>query len=95
MVSDDEVAAAVRDEGQVGVTDGLWTDAVGRPYLSAIEEDAVRVREGGQTSTLIEDERLCWRDSFSQGPDGAIYEGTHPRNLPIDSHTWAASWGKV
>ena len=76
QASADEVAAAARDEGQVGVTDGLWLDDQDRLYLSALEEDAVKVREGDRVSTLIEDERLRWPDTFSQGPDGAIYVTT-------------------
>ena len=34
------------------------------------------MREGDRVSTLIEDERLRWPDTFSQGPEGAIYVTT-------------------
>jgi len=71
----EQVAAEVLDEGQVGVTDGLWMDG-DRIYLSAVEEDAIKVREGAAVTTLIEDDRLRWPDTFSQGPDGTIYVTT-------------------
>lgn len=54
-------------------TDGLWIDARGRMYLSAIEQDAVKVRDGDHTTTLVQDRRLRWPDTFSEGPDGTIY----------------------
>lgn len=72
----DDVAAAAQDEGQVGVTDGLWLDDEGRLYLSAVEEDAIKVREGDAVTTLIQDDRLRWPDTFSQSPDGRIYVTT-------------------
>ena len=72
-LSAEQVAAEAQDEGQVGVTDGLWMDDENRIYLSALEEDAIKVREGEAVTTLIQDERLRWPDTFSQGPDGMIY----------------------
>ncbi|MFO1035801.1 MAG: L-dopachrome tautomerase-related protein [Geminicoccaceae bacterium] len=71
--SADAVAAAAQKAGDVGVTDGLWLDESGRLYLSALEEDAIKVREGEAIVTLVQDDRLRWPDTFSQGPDGAIY----------------------
>ncbi|MFT6533817.1 MAG: sugar lactone lactonase YvrE [Limimaricola cinnabarinus] len=75
-LSADALAAEVIDEGEVGVTDGLWIDEEDRLYLSAVEEDAVKVREDQEITTLIEDDRLRWPDTFSQGPDGMIYVTT-------------------
>ena len=72
-LSAEEVAAEVLDRGEVGVTDGLWLDGEGRIFLSALEEDAVKVWRDGEVTTLIEDDRLRWPDTFSEGPDGMIY----------------------
>src|SRR5215208_7677065 len=54
-------------------TDGLWIDGRGRLYLSAIEQDAVKVRDGDRITTLVQDKRLRWPDTFSEGPDGSVY----------------------
>lgn len=63
--------------GEIGVSDGYWMDAEGRLYMSAVEENAVKVREpSGEVRTFVQDERLRWPDSFAQGPDGAIYVTT-------------------
>jgi sugar lactone lactonase YvrE len=58
---------------QTEPTDGLWIDKRGRLYLSAIEQDAVEVRDGNRITTLVKDKRLRWPDTFSEGPDGTIY----------------------
>ena len=71
--SSDEVAAAVQKEGETVVTDGLWFDEGGLLYLSALEEDAIKAWDGKNLTTILQDERLRWPDTFSQGPDGAIY----------------------
>ncbi|WP_082652335.1 L-dopachrome tautomerase-related protein [Aureimonas sp. AU12] len=78
-VSGDEVASAVENFGENGVSDGLLIGRdSGRMYLSAVEENAVKVRdlEAGPTaqpSVLVRDERLRWPDTFGEGPDGTIY----------------------
>ena len=74
--SADEVAAAVLDRGEVGVTDGLWMDDAGRIYLSNVEDDAIRRWEDGEVSLVLQDERLRWPDTFSEGPGGTIYVTT-------------------
>lgn len=71
--SADAVAGAIKQEGDVGVTDGLWISKAGVLYLTSPEDDAVKVRDGDAIRTLIRDKRLRWPDTFSEGPDGAIY----------------------
>ena len=71
--SAETVASAIRQDGDVGVTDGIWISKAGVLYLSSPEDDAVKVRAGGAVRTLIRDKRLRWPDTFSEGPDGAIY----------------------
>ena len=68
--SEKEVEARVERVGQTEPTDGLWIDGRGRLYLSAIEQDAVKVRDGDRTTTLVQDKRLRWPDTVSEGPDG-------------------------
>ncbi|WP_305822135.1 L-dopachrome tautomerase-related protein [Massilia brevitalea] len=75
----EDVAAQVQSYGKVGPTDGLW---IGRGtetlYLSSIEDNAVKARDlaagpDGRIRTVVQDPRLRWPDTFSQGPDGSLY----------------------
>ena len=81
------LAGGVERVGENGVSDGLWIDRRGRMYLSALEENAVKVRDlsrdGDRLTTLVQDERLRWPDTFSEGPDGAIYVcASHIHDMP-------------
>ena len=65
--------------------DGLWIDAAGRLYVTNPEANAVEVaaRPGAALKTLVKDDRLRWPDTFSQGPDGAIYvSASHIQDSP-------------
>ena len=54
-----------------------------RMYISALEENAVKRREGDRVETLVQDERLRWPDTFSEGPDGTIYvTASHIQDMP-------------
>jgi sugar lactone lactonase YvrE len=84
---DAQVADAVERVGENGVSDGLWIDDRERMYISALEENAVKVRdlaaEGDAVETLLTDDRLRWPDTFSEGPDGAIYvTASHIQDMP-------------
>jgi sugar lactone lactonase YvrE len=63
----------VERAGENGPADGLWIDQQDRMYVSAVEESAVKLREGDRLSVLVQDARLRWPDTFSEGPDGTIY----------------------
>ncbi len=69
----DALAAQVERVGDNGPADGLLYDRAGRLYVSAVEEQAVKVREGGQLRTLLHDPALRWPDTFALGPDGTVY----------------------
>jgi sugar lactone lactonase YvrE len=71
--SEKDIEARVERVAETEPTDGLWINGRGRLYMSAIEEDAVKVRDGDRISTLVQDKRLRWPDTFSEGPDGTIY----------------------
>ena len=74
-VTDDEVAATVRDEGDKGGgSDGLETDDAGRLYLTSYEHNAVlRRRPDGEYETVVHDPRLLWPDTMSVAADGHLY----------------------
>lgn len=82
----EDVASQVQPYGKVGPTDGLWIDrrtGTGGDtlYLTSIEDNAVKARDlgqgpGGGLRTVVQDPRLRWPDTFSQGPDGSLYVTT-------------------
>lgn len=78
----EDVSSEVQSYGKVGPTDGLWigrgTDIL---YVTSIEDNAIKARQlsqgpGGALRTVVQDPRLRWPDSFSQGPDGSLYVTT-------------------
>lgn len=72
-LSTGQLAAHVERVGESEPTEGLWIDKGGRLYLTAIQDHAVKVRDGGGDTILVQDPRLRWPDTFSEGPDGALY----------------------
>jgi sugar lactone lactonase YvrE len=78
----EDVSGKVEPYGKNGVNDGLLiargTDDM---YLSSVQDNAIKVRnlaEGpsAEARIVVQDERLRWPDTFSQGPDGTIYVTT-------------------
>src|SRR3954468_10121423 len=71
--------------------DGLWTGEDDEIYLSSIADNAVKVinpADGGRRE-LLTDPRLRWPDTFSQGPDGAIYvTASHIQDSPWFHMAW-------
>jgi hypothetical protein len=50
-------------------------------YLTSVQDNAIKLRnlaEGpkAEAKIVVQDERLRWPDTFSQGPDGTIYVTT-------------------
>jgi sugar lactone lactonase YvrE len=64
--------------------DGLWMDTSGKLLFSSIADNAVKsLQPDGSLKTEIADVRLRWPDTFSQGPDGAIYvTASHIQDSP-------------
>jgi len=72
--SREALAAAVEKVARTFPTDGFWMDSKGDLYLSNINQSAVfRLSRNGEPAKVVADPRLEWPDTFSQGPDGAIY----------------------
>ena len=72
-LSDAALAKKIERVGENGVADGLWIDRAGRMYISALEEDSIKIRRGDKVETLIRDKRLRWPDTFAESSDGTIY----------------------
>ena len=76
-VSYETRAAAVEAVAEVGPSDGLIAGPDGSIYLSSLEHNAVRVlRPNGAIEVVAQDPLIAWPDSFSFGPDGALYVTT-------------------
>ncbi|QJE03428.1 hypothetical protein HH212_17750 [Massilia forsythiae] len=77
-----DVSGSVQNFGNIGPTDGLW---IGRGtetlYLTSMQDNAIKARDlaqgaTGTLRTIVQDARLRWPDTFSQGPDGSLYVTT-------------------
>jgi sugar lactone lactonase YvrE len=77
-----DVGQRVEQYGKNGVADGLLIGRQsGRMYVTAPEEDAVKVRDlaagaKAEPEILVKDQRLRWPDTFAEGPDGTVYVTT-------------------
>jgi sugar lactone lactonase YvrE len=73
-VSEAQLAAAVKDEGEKGASDGLEADANGAVYAGDYEHNGIRKRlADGRWQTIVHDPRVLWPDTLSVGPDGYLY----------------------
>ena len=79
----DALSEAVETVGKTEVTDGLWIHSSGRFFLTAVEKYAVIERDGDAETVAVQDERLRWPDTLSEGPDGAMYvTASHIQDSP-------------
>ena len=81
MLSDRTLAGKIATVGENGVADGLLIARKdGRMYVTSPQDNAVKVRDLSKAdaplTVLVQDERLRWPDTFSEGPDGTIYVTT-------------------
>lgn len=79
----DALAEAVEKVGQTEITDGLWIHSSGRFFLTAVETYAVIERDGDAETVAVQDDRLRWPDTMSEGPDGTMYvTASHIQDSP-------------
>jgi sugar lactone lactonase YvrE len=81
-----DVSSQVQPYGAVGPTDGFWiarrADTGSETlFVTSIQDNAVKARNlaqgpAGALRTVVQDPRLRWPDTFSQGPDGSLYVTT-------------------
>ena len=78
----EDVSGSVEEYGLNEVADGLLIPkGTNVMLLTSVEHDAIRARDldegpGAAIRTLVQDQRLRWPDTFSQGPDGTVYVTT-------------------
>ena len=81
MLSDRTLSGKIVTVGENGPADGLLISRKdGRMYVTSPQDDSVKVRDlSGKDlglTTLVQDSKLRWPDTFSEGPDGTIYVTT-------------------
>lgn len=72
-LSDTQVAAAVKDEGEKTASDGLESDAEGRIYMTDYERNAIYRRGRSGMETVAQDPRMLWPDTMSLASNGYLY----------------------
>ncbi|MHC2018074.1 SMP-30/gluconolactonase/LRE family protein [Methylobacterium sp. CM6247] len=80
-LSDRSLSAKVETVGDNGPADGLIISRKDRRmYVTSPQDDSIKVRDlsakGSALTTLIQDKRLRWPDTFAEGPDGTLYVTT-------------------
>ena len=68
-----DLPGKVEKVGENGPADGLLMDAQNRLYISSVEDHSIKIREGDQVKVLLQDKKMVWPDTFTQGPDGTVY----------------------
>ncbi len=77
-VSDGGLRGKIAVVGDNGPADGLLISRHdGKMYVTGPQDSSVKVRDLGQPgsvpTTVVQDDRLHWPDTFAEGPNGAIY----------------------
>ena len=80
-VSDKSLSGKVTTVGENGPADGLIiAKGDGRLYVTSPQDDSVKVRDlsgnNAGLTVLLQDKRLRWPDTLSEGPDGTLYVTT-------------------
>ena len=91
-LSPDQVSAKVETESPSEPNDGLWQDASGKLYLTAVQDGAIETQDPGTKTRkmLVKDPRLVWPDTFAEGPGAALYvTNSAIQNSPrYNPHGW-------
>lgn len=91
-LSPDQVSAKVETVSLSEPNDGLWQDASGKLYLTAVQDGAIETQDPGATARkmLVRDPRLVWPDTFAEGPGATLYvTNSAIQNSPrYNPHGW-------
>jgi sugar lactone lactonase YvrE len=72
-ISPREVERQVRTVGRTTVADSLWMARDGTLYVTSPQDGSSKAWTGAQLEPVLQDPRLRWPDTMSQGPDGTLY----------------------
>ena len=64
---------AVRKLGTTHVADGMWMSSKEMLFITSPRDNAVKRWNGSASEAVVQDDRLRWPDTLSEGPDGTIY----------------------
>ena len=70
---DGKTSSGVEEVGEIFPADGFWMDRKANLYLSDVQRGNVREHPMAGWKQVVSGPRLQWPDTFSEGPDGAIY----------------------
>ena len=91
-LSPDQVSAKVETVSSSEPNDGLWQDASGKLYFTAVQDGAIETQDPGARTRkmLLKDPRLVWPDTFAEGPGAALYvTNSAIQNSPrYNPHGW-------
>ncbi len=91
-LSPDQVSAKVETVSSSEPNDGLWQDASGKLYFTAVQDGAIETQDPGAKTRkmLLKDPRLVWPDTFAEGPGAALYvTNSAIQNSPrYNPHGW-------
>jgi sugar lactone lactonase YvrE len=93
-LKDADLISRVVDLGHVSITDGMEFDKQGNLYFGDMEHNSiVKITPDLKKTTLVQDPRLLWPDSYSISRDGYLYISTSqvhmgpPFNGGVDKRT--------
>ncbi len=91
-LSPDQVSAKVETVSSSEPNDGLWQDASGKLYLTAVQDGAIETQDPGAKTRkmLVKDPRLVWPDTFAEGPGATLFvTNSAIQNSPrYNPHGW-------
>lgn len=67
------VERQVQTVGRTTVADGLWLGQDGTLYVTSPQDGSIKAWRDGQLRTVLQDPRLRWPDTMSEGADGMLY----------------------
>jgi sugar lactone lactonase YvrE len=87
--SNNEIKENVEFVARTTSSDGLIAGPDNEIYHSDVENNAISVyKPNGQTQTLVQNKQIKWPDTFSFGPDGALYFTTSQIHIPNPSEPY-------
>jgi DNA-binding beta-propeller fold protein YncE len=69
----EKTEVSVTEVGKTHIADGMLISSEGTLYVTSPGDNSVKRWTGHGTEIVVQDQRLRWPDTLSEGPDGGIY----------------------